>query len=53
MKNHELRARVSKEEFDKIKKKCDKAGIPLSTFLRYIAINSTIEVKIGTEHYKD
>jgi len=45
-KTHDIRFKVSKEEYDKIKKKCDQSGLTISAFMRYLALKSTIKVTI-------
>jgi len=45
--NHEIRFKVSKEEYDKIKKKCDEADISISSFMRVISLKSTLKVEIS------
>ena len=42
-KNHALRIRVSKEQYDAIKKKAEDSLMTISTFIRYIALNINIE----------
>jgi hypothetical protein len=42
--NYEIRIKVSKEEYETIKKKCLDACMPMSSFLRYLALNSTLRV---------
>ena len=45
-KTHDIRFKVSKEEFDKIKMKCKQSGLTISAFMRYLALRSTIKVTI-------
>ena len=45
-KTRDIRFKVSKEEYDKIKKKCDQSGLTISAFMRYLALKSTIKVTI-------
>jgi len=44
--NHEIRVKLSKEEYEKVKKKCSLAGMPMSSYLRYLALKSTIRVTL-------
>lgn len=46
-KNHEIRVKLSEEEYDKIKKKAESAGLKLSAFLRYLGLNTVIKVTLG------
>lgn len=44
-KNHTIEIRLSQEELDKLKKKAELMGLPVSAFIRMIALKSKIEVK--------
>jgi len=41
-KNHEIRIKVSAEELETIKRKAEKVGVPVSSFLRTLGLISTI-----------
>jgi predicted DNA binding CopG/RHH family protein len=41
-KNHEIRVKVSDEELERIEKKAEKLGMPVSTFLRVLGLTATI-----------
>jgi len=43
MKNHEVRLKYSKEELEKVQKKAELLGMPLSTYIRTISLIATIE----------
>jgi len=48
-KNHELRARVSKAEYEKVLKKAQQAGMALAVFIRYICLHTNVEVIIKND----
>lgn len=45
MKNHELRIKCSKEQLEKIKKKAELLGMSVSDFVRFVSLQSRIEVE--------
>lgn len=42
--NHQVQVKFSKEELERVKRKADEKGIPISTYLRFVALVSQIEV---------
>lgn len=44
--NHEVRVKLSEEEYKKVKKKSTEVSMSLSGLLRYLALNSTLRVVI-------
>ena len=43
--NHEIRIKVSEEEMEKIKRKAQEVGMGVSSFLRFLAVKSKINVE--------
>ncbi len=43
--NHELKLKLSKEEKEKLKKKADELGLPVSTYIRMVSIKANFDVK--------
>lgn len=43
-KNHDVRVRLSDEELQKIKRKAEELGMQVSSFLRFVALKSKVEV---------
>ena len=43
--NQEVRIRFSKEEYDKVKRKSEELGMPVSSFIRLISLNSKFKVE--------
>lgn len=41
--NHEVRIKLSRDEKEKLTKKAMALGMPLSSFLRYLALSSKID----------
>jgi predicted DNA binding CopG/RHH family protein len=44
-KNHEVRIKVTEEELEKLGRKADACGVPVSTFLRMVGLKSTITIE--------
>lgn len=45
-KNHIIKFKVDKEEYEKIKKKVKESGLSISSFMRYLALKSSIKTTI-------
>lgn len=45
--NHEIRVKLSNDELERIKRKAEAVGMKLSTYLRYLGLNTQIKVTIG------
>jgi len=45
-KNHDIKVRVSLEEFERIKKKSELAGMKPSPYLRYLGLHTTLQMVI-------
>ena len=42
-KNHELKIRFEKEDYEKIKKKAEKLGLKISQYCRMVSINFNVD----------
>ncbi len=42
--NHDVRVKLSKEERELLTKRAERIGLNLSTYLRYIALNTSVKV---------
>ena len=47
-KNHEVRVKLTNEEYEKIKKKADSLGLCISTYIRTMALISRISTETPT-----
>lgn len=45
--NHEIRIKLSKEEYEAVKKKSQKTGMPISSLVRFLLLNSNISVSLS------
>ena len=43
--NHELKLKLSKEEKEKLRKKAEELGLPISTYIRMVSIKANMEIK--------
>ena len=44
--NHEVRIKMTFEDYEKIKSKADKLGIPITTFLKQLGLRSTLTIEV-------
>jgi hypothetical protein len=44
--NHEVRIKLSEEEFKKIKEKADKVNMKISSLLRYLGLKTNLKVTL-------
>jgi predicted DNA binding CopG/RHH family protein len=44
--NHEIRIKLSSEELQQLKKKSEQSNMPLSSLVRYVALNSKIKLEV-------
>jgi len=49
VKNHEIRIKFSEEEFEKIERKAQEIGMPVSVFLRTLGLCSNISTNTPTK----
>ena len=45
--NHEIRIKLSKEDYEKISEKAKHLNMPISTFLKILGLKSTLKVELG------
>lgn len=46
-KNAELKIRMTAQEKNTLQKRADELNIPISAYVRMVALNSSVEIKIG------
>lgn len=47
--NHDLRVKLTKEEHENIKKKAEKAMLPVTVFARLLLLKSTVKQEVVKE----
>jgi hypothetical protein len=47
MKTHDIRIKVSEDEYNTIRSKANDLGMTISAFLRFLALKSKVEIEVN------